>query len=108
MAIVNGTVNEISAGATRIIEIDYTDDMGDSETLSTLTSVTEQVTSDLTITNDQINTSATTILNRAVAANKSVQYTVSGQQAGTTYTVRVTVVTSASQTFVEDFQFKGI
>ena len=60
--------------------------------------------SGLTISNVGLNSAATTISGRPVAANQAVMGKVSGGAAGTTYTLKVTATTDGSpaQTIIRD------
>lgn len=89
---------KISAGATEIIKIDFTDqlDSGSDELLTGTPTVTEVTTSDLTLANKMVSTITMTILDREVAAGMAVTFKVTGQKAGTQYQFRVSVGTTSS------------
>ena len=57
---------------------------------------------DLSFTNEAASTTELDILGRKVDAGLAVQFSYEGQNAGTTYRVRVTFTTSASRTKVVD------
>lgn len=87
---------KISAGATRIVSIDLTEELDADEDLTGSPSVTEISTSDLTISNKSVSSGELTILDRKVDAGKAVQFKVSGQKAGVQYHFRVTVSTDST------------
>ena len=66
---------------------------------------TYTVSTDLTITNKAVNTSAVVIKTKTVAIGMAVQCKIVGQQAGHTYGLRVTVSTTAGRTKVFDCLF---
>ncbi len=96
----------ISAGDVETIAIDYIDQLDTGELLTGTPTIAEVTTTDLTLSNKAVSTGTLTILGRTVSPGKAVQCTVSGQQAGTTYTIRVTVSTDATtpRTFVRDIK----
>ena len=103
MTITLQQIGEISAGDTEIASVDYTDWLDSGESLTGTPTAVEQSSSDLTIadlgdTADQgtVSTTEMTILGNTVAAGAAVSFQVSGQQAGTTYTVLVTASTDAT------------
>ena len=77
-----------------------------SELLTGTPTVLEQTTSDLTITSKQVNTSATKTPEGTVATGGAVLFKTTGQQAGETYIIRVTVSSDAGRTFVRDIVFQ--
>lgn len=93
---------QISEGDVDVVSIDYTSYLDSDETLSGTPTVTEVTTADLTLASKAVSSAALVILGRTVAIAKAVQFSVSGQQSGTTYRVRVSVATSASRTKVVD------
>lgn len=71
----------------------------------TITELTDGVaSSDLSFSNQAVNTAALTINGQSVAAGQAVQFKVSGGVNGQTYTIRITVATNATpaQTLQED------
>lgn len=64
--------------------------------------VTEVGSSDLTITDAKVSTSDRKILGYTCPAGKAVQFSFSGMQAGTTYTLRISTETSDNRTVVRD------
>ena len=85
------SVGDIDMGA-----VDFQDWLDGSEVLTGTPTVVEITTAHLTLANKVGNTAAVTIDGRSVAIGKAVQFKVSGQQSGTTYTIQVTAVTNAS------------
>lgn len=98
----------ISVGETEIGEIDYTDNLKSTELLTGTPTIAEVTTTDLTITNKVVNTTATRILERDVAIGKAVQFKVSGQKLNTEYSIRITVSTDAGRVVVRDAIIKSI
>lgn len=95
-------IQEISAGDTEVVSIDYGNHLDSGELLTGTPTVTEVTTSDLTLANKAVSTAALTINNQAVAVGEAVQFSVTGQVAGTEYTIQITVSTDATvaRTFV--------
>lgn len=76
------------------------------ETLTGTPTVTEQLTSDLTISSISINIIGLTINNISVAIGKAVQFILSGQLVeNAPYTLEITVTTSTGRTLVRYVQF---
>ena len=96
--------NVFSAGDHEIVSIDYTDHLDSGEILIGTPTVTEQETSDLTISDIQINTAPLTILGRNVDVGAAVQFSVKNQLAGVKYRIRVEAATNATpaRKFVRD------
>lgn len=86
----------VSAGDVEMVGIDYTDWLDSGELLTGTPTVAEVTTTDLTLSNKAVNSTAVTILGTSVAVGKAVQFKMSGQSAGKTYRVRVTVSTDAT------------
>ena len=86
---------EIFDSDERIGSVSYVGEIDDGETLSGTPTVTEVTTSDLTISNVAIGTTARTINKKSVAANKYVTFFVKDQVSGKTYTVDVRCGTSS-------------
>ncbi len=61
----------------------------------------EVTTTALTLASKAVNTAAVTVLDKAVAIGKAVQFSVSGQVAGTTYRIRVTATTDSTPSRVK-------
>jgi hypothetical protein len=67
------------------------------ELVASVTSVTEQTTTDLTISNTAVSTGELTINNKAVATGKAIQFKVIGQLvANSPYTLTIKVVTDST------------
>lgn len=78
------------------------------ESMTGTPTVAEQTTSDLTITNEAVNTSTLTIKGNSVAAGRAVQFLVSGHLAANSpYKLKITVATDSTpaQTIVRHVQF---
>jgi len=110
----------VSAGDTDIPAINGTPYLDDSELFTGTPTITEAgkvasydadgdptytASSDLTITNKTVNAAALVIKGKTVAIGKAVQCKVSGQLAGYTYGLRVSVATDAGRTKVFDCLF---
>lgn len=93
---------EISEGDVEFVSIDYTKYLDGDELIATVDTVVEVTTTDLTLSGKKVSTAALVILNRTVAIGKAAQFTVQGQQSGTTYRVRVTITTDADREKVVD------
>ena len=89
----------LSVGATRVVYIDCTRELGDASLTGTPT-VAEQTTSDLTLGNKAVNTATYTcgVSGRTVAVGKAMLFSVSGGAEGTEYTVRVACDTDSTIT----------
>ena len=85
------TVSEVLNAA---VSFDNKLDAG--ESLSGVPTVTENVTSDLTLSNKVVSTSILDISGVDVAAGRAVQFSVSGGVAGSTYTLKVSCGTDSS------------
>lgn len=86
----------VSVGDVEMVSIDYTDHLDSGELLTGTPTITEQTTSHLTLGNKAVSTAILTIKGRSVAVGAAVQFSVSGQQADTSYEIRVSVGTDAS------------
>jgi hypothetical protein len=89
-------VPTISAGETESCAVDFTDRLDSGELLTGTPTVTEVTTADLTLGSKAVNTSALTMFGSTVAVGAAVQFTVSGQQASSLYTLSITVSTDAT------------
>ena len=89
------SVGDVEKGA-----VSFADKLDTGETLTGTPTVTEVSTADLTLGSKAVSTTSLTILGETVAAAEAVQFTVSGQKAGTLYTISVTASTTASRTAV--------
>ena len=87
----------LSAGDVEWFQLDYTDLLDSGESITGTPVVAEQTSSDLTISSEQFNSSATVINGRSVSAGKAVQFLVSGQLAATErYSLHVTAITDST------------
>ena len=90
-------VHRMSVGATRIVRVNYTDDLDTAETLS---SPTVTGSSDLTLASTDIYVNIATYVDdegNTVAIGKAVLFSVSaGTVAGSPYTIHVTASTNSS------------
>lgn len=108
---------QVSVGETHVIPVDFTDLLyqddadisGDTaDTITSITSVSEVTTSDLTIASSTIGSTGQNILGRSVLASNWIYFTVSGGSAGGgnadngDYQIRITVVSTNGSTFVRD------
>lgn len=85
------TESEVLNGA-----ISFVNRLDSGELLTGTPTITELTTSDLTITNNAVSTAQLTINNETVAIGQAVQYTVSGGNANTTYTLIVSCGTDST------------
>lgn len=97
-------IGRISAGDIETVAIDFRLQLDDGELLTGTPTVAEVTTTDLTIDDETVNTGELVILTETVVAGQAVQFTVSGQVAGSTYRVRITVITDSDpfRRFVRD------
>ena len=86
----------ISEGDTDVASIDYTPYLDADELLTGTPTAAEQTTSDLTLSNVAVSTAVTEIMGTNVVIGKAVQFSVTGQQSGTRYRIRITASTDAS------------
>ena len=98
---------QISEGATSKVSVDLTDDLDDGELIASV-AVVELVSSDLTITNlaggantATVNTGTLVIRGRTVAIGKAFRFQVSGQDAGSTYTLKYTYTSDSTPPRIE-------
>ena len=89
------SVGDIEKGA-----VSFADFLDTGETLTGTPGVVEVGTTDLSLGGKTVSSTSLTILGETVAAAEAVQFTVSGQKAGTLYTISVTASTTASRTAV--------
>jgi len=84
-------------GETNAFAVSFAGVLDSGESLTGTPTVAEQTTSDLTIANVAVNTSALTINNQSVAVGAAVQFTVAGQlTANSPYTLKITAATDAT------------
>lgn len=96
-----------SASETRVASVSFAQVLDSGVTLSGTPTVTGSP-SGLTISSAQRNSSAVTINGASVAANTAVLFTAAGGSAGQTYTITVSVGTSASETLVRRVRLKVV
>jgi hypothetical protein len=97
------SVGDVEKGA-----VSFADKLDSGETLTGTPTVTEVTTTDLTLAGKAVSTTSLTILGETVAAGEAVQFTVSGQQAATIYTISVSATTTASRTLVRYVQMECV
>lgn len=116
MPITNSEIPVVSEGDTDVGAISFDELLDSGESISSVSSVSEVTSSDLTIANVGKNASSLVIDGRTVTAGRAAQFSVSGQQddggeddAGT-YRLRVTIVTDSTpaRTLVRDYRFKAV
>lgn len=95
----------ISVGDTDIGSVDLQDYLDSGETFTGTPTIVEITTTDLTLSNKAVNTSALTIFGRTVAIGAALQVKVSGQQTNRTYTLQMTCATTAGRTLTFYVQF---
>lgn len=96
----------MSAGGTRNVAIDFTDELDSGELLTGTPTIVEVTTSDLTLANKVVSTGSLTILGNTVATGAAVQFSVAaGSSLLGTYRIRITCGTDATvaQTLVIDY-----
>ncbi len=96
-------------GETNNYAVSFAGILDSGELIASVTSVAEQTSSDLTITNETINTAALVLNHLTVAIGMAVQFTVVGQLMATaTYTLKITVVANgaSAQTKIRYVRFK--
>ena len=92
-------VHSMSVNEVRNIAVDMQGKLDTGETLTGTPAVTEQTTTDLTITNKAVNTAALTINRTSVAIGKAIQFTVDpAAESDGRYTIYFSCSTSAGQT----------
>lgn len=102
---------EMSEGASKTVSIDgtaYLEAKGTSVTFSSVDSVTEITTSDLTLGAGSVNAAELLIKRRTVAVGKAIQFSVSGQQSGTNYRIRFAFTLSDGDSDVFDIILPGV
>ena len=102
--------HQIAVGEVRNHAVSFADVLDAGELLTGTPTVAEQTTSDLTISNEAVSTSALTINHNTVPAYEAVQFSVSDQKAATAYKIKITVSTDATpaQTLVKYVEFDGV
>ena len=94
---------EISEGQTDNVSVDCRDNLAQGELVTGTPVVAEITTNDLSLTNEQVNTTEVVVLGREVPIGKAVLFTISGQNAGTTYRIRITHTTDSTPARVIPF-----
>ena len=96
----------ISAGATRLLRINATDDLDDGASLTGTPTILEVTTTALTLGSKTVNAATYTdaVTGETVAVGKGLQCTVAGGVAGTEYRIRATCSTNSTpaETLVYD------
>ena len=96
----------VSAGATRLVRVNFTEDLDSSTSLTGTPTVAEVTTTALTLTGKAVNTVAYTdsVSGQSVAVGKAIQFLVTGGTAGVIYTIRITCSTNSTpaETLVYD------
>lgn len=98
-----------AVGEVNLYSVSFAGVLDTGESLTGTPTVAEQSTSDLTISNVSVSSSALTINGKTVAAGEAVQFKVSGQlTANSPYTLKITVGTDSTpaQTKVKYVKFK--
>ena len=85
-----------SPGDTEAAAVNFVQQLRSGELLSGTPTVAEQASSDLTISNQGLNTTTIDVAGVSAAASQAVVYTVAGGSSGTLYSIKVTVSTDAS------------
>jgi len=96
-----------AVGETNNFAVSFAGVLDDGELLTGTPTVAEQTTSDLTIGNEAVSTTALIINDRSVPIGEAVQFNASGQVAGKSYQIKITVSTDATpaQTKVKYIEF---
>lgn len=86
----------VVVGEIRLFSVSFDDKLDSGESLTGTPTVVEETTTDLTITNKAVSTSALTINNKSVAAGRAVQFKVTGfLVANSPYTILITCGTDS-------------
>jgi hypothetical protein len=91
---------------TRRLDVNFSDSLAADEELSGTVTVREIGTSDLTITNAEVNDVDVFIGHRNSIKNRSISCFIAGGLAGNEYTVRITVSTDDGQTLIAVRSFR--
>lgn len=78
------------------VAVDMRGILDEGELLTGTPTIIEVATNVLTLSNKAINTEALVINSETVAIGEAVQFSVAGGVAGSTYTIRITVVTDST------------
>ena len=85
------------AGETLLCSVSLAGILDSGELLASVTSVTEQTSTDLTISNTSVNSAALTINNQTVIIGNAIQFKMIGQLLATgSYTLKIIVVTDST------------
>ena len=98
----------LAVGETNIISVSFADVLNEGELLTGTPAIVEITTSDLTVSNNQINTTALTMGDHIIAIGKAVQFKLIGQVVvSSPYTMKITVLTDSTppQTKVRGITF---
>lgn len=86
-----------AAGEENLFSVSFDGVLDSGELLASVTSVTEETTTNLTISNKAVSTAALTINNVAVITGRAIQFKVVGQLVATgRYTLKIIVVTDST------------
>lgn len=96
----------ISEGATRVVKINCTRELSDTEILVGTPVVTERTTTDLTITEKVVSPIIETVEGNAVAIGKCIRFALLGAKADYAYVIDVSCYTSSSPT-AEKLTYEG-
>jgi len=99
--VINPEVIEISEGEIRTVSHLLADKLDPPDLLTSPPVVTEIGTTDLTLANKIINATTITVRNRTALTGQAVQFRVSGQKAGVTYSLKVLCPTVGGDTVGE-------
>ena len=103
-------VPQVYVGSVRLASVSFDKGLDAGEVIASVSTPVETGTSDLTISNEAVSTSALTISGNTVATGRAIQFKYSGQLAGVTYVIFATVVTDSSpaQTLLGRMTFTGV
>lgn len=90
------TIKEISSGATELVAVDMIDYLDGAELMTGTPTITEQNTTDLTLSNKVVSTAELVIDDRTCAIGKALQFKVVGQVAGRIYVIELSCATTSS------------
>jgi len=102
-------INHKFGAADRVISVSYAEELDDGEILIGVPVVSEITTSDLTITNISISSTALTINKEVVSAGKAIRFSIAGGLNSTfLYEILITVLSNSSpaQTYVDSIKLQ--
>lgn len=102
MGISSPEIQQKGAAETRNVSVDFSGRLDAGELLTGTPTITENTTSDLTITNKVVSTDTLTIRGNKIGPGQAVQCRVAGGTAGRLYSLTISVGTTGSQTLVDD------